>query len=1406
MNIVIKNTKRIISMVCVISMLMSLVPLSVFAAGYTLTFDNGLEGDDHFTFEVPNVVNNSGYNMPNADSFGEHVPEGKTLKCWVRNSTIYEIGEEPHFSSDVTYTAVWGNTIDTITITGVKRPKEWAYNDLGSINIETPGLTINRDGIEWEEENMYTLWDGFDTEYNYYLYIPYTIADEYAVVQEPTVSSNAACISYETDVRHDNGGVWLLYDVSERTTDNVVTFVTGVPGLAVPDEGVDYGQYATEPVVARSGYAVEGWYTEDTFDNKWDFENNAVEGDIILYANWIPQATTTYTATFVTGIDGLNVDVQEDLESGDLITDPQTTSTGRYLEGWYTEDTFDNKWNFATDKITDHDVTLYAKWLAKIEKPTATSSTKTYNGEEQSLGLANYDSSKMDLLEGTTITGTNVDSYTATFVLKDGYIWSDETTNNVTIYWEIIRLTINRPSALQTNSFDYDGTTKTVDVVGFDSTYMTKVSGWSGSEAGNYTAVLGLVDTTNTKWDDSSTENLSYPWSIVAPTTYTITVNGGIADPAGPVTAGTSVQITGTAPSVGKEFDHWTVNSGDVTLANANSRITTFTMGTSNVEVTASYNDRQCTISYDNGLSGDVHFVATETRPYNEYFYLPDADIFEGHVPEGRVLLAWSCNGNSDYDVGGGTNADDDWVFVAVWGQPINAIDITGISVTPSTVASIDGITITTPQLAIDDLNGAYWLYQGSWFEGSFEEGETYQLYIPVIVTDNEYILTDNPTITTSVAYASIDEFNSWGTGAEMTLNFTATATTPTTYTTTVTGGTADPSEPVTEGTTVTITATVPSGQEFYKWEITSGDASLVDQYSSPTTFTMGTTNVEIEAKMPYLAPTGSITLPTFTAVDEGYTAISAEPIGINITNYCRVDPAKLSYENSNPSYFDVTLNTGAGMMEGDGAWTDSSLFGIAPKSGLSAGEYTTTITLKYDFNDDGTPDATIGNGNVSFTVNAVAPTTYSITVNGGTANPEGPVAQGTEVTITANSPEAGKEFDHWEINSGDITLADATQETTSFEMGNTYVEVEAIYADTEAGGGDSGEGASGEASGDVPGDGSESGEASGDVPGDGSESGEASGDIPGGEDASGENPSGDDTSGEDGSGDAPVTPVKPDKPTGGGTGSSTTTYDITTKVENGGWITPGSASVKKGTSKEFTINTYDGYELIDVLVDGKSVGKVTTYTFKDVRANHTLEAKFKGESTLPTGSSTDTWNNPFTDVKPDDWFYNYVKYAFENGLFKGTTNTTFEPNRHLTRGMLVTVLYRYVGATDTEKSTFDDVDPDMYYSAPIAWAAKHGYVLGIGENKYNPDANITRQDLATIMYRYIKAQGKGFTGLWSFFLDYPDKENISEYAFEAVCYMTKEGILNGKDGGMFDPIGLATRAETAAIMQRLGK
>lgn len=176
-----------------------------------------------------------------------------------------------------------------------------------------------------------------------------------------------------------------------------------------------------------------------------------------------------------------------------------------------------------------------------------------------------------------------------------------------------------------------------------------------------------------------------------------------------------------------------------------------------------------------------------------------------------------------------------------------------------------------------------------------------------------------------------------------------------------------------------------------------------------------------------------------------------------------------------------------------------------------------------------------------------------------------------------------------------------------------------------------------------------------------------------------------------------------------------------------------------------------------------------------------------------------------YEDINSDDWFYDSVEYVVARGLFNGVSDNEFSPQTNLTRGMLVTVLYRMSQAEETEKSTFYDVDENMYYSIPIAWATKNEIVNGVGDNKFNPDANITRQDLVTILYRFASSQGVDTTLSEDVTIEYfTDAEEVSEYALEAMKWAINESIINGRTEELIAPKETATRAEAATLIQRI--
>ena len=180
-------------------------------------------------------------------------------------------------------------------------------------------------------------------------------------------------------------------------------------------------------------------------------------------------------------------------------------------------------------------------------------------------------------------------------------------------------------------------------------------------------------------------------------------------------------------------------------------------------------------------------------------------------------------------------------------------------------------------------------------------------------------------------------------------------------------------------------------------------------------------------------------------------------------------------------------------------------------------------------------------------------------------------------------------------------------------------------------------------------------------------------------------------------------------------------------------------------------------------------------------------------------------WKNPYTDVKADAWFYDAVKSASEKSLFNGVTPTEFAPNALLTRAMLVTVLYRIEGEPEVDKAaTFKDVDMDTWYGKAVAWANANGIVTGMSEDTFAPDANITREQISTIMFRYAKFKNVDVSvGENTNILSYDDAADVSEYAVEATQYAVGAGLVKGRTESTLNPKDTATRAEAATIIVR---
>lgn len=181
-------------------------------------------------------------------------------------------------------------------------------------------------------------------------------------------------------------------------------------------------------------------------------------------------------------------------------------------------------------------------------------------------------------------------------------------------------------------------------------------------------------------------------------------------------------------------------------------------------------------------------------------------------------------------------------------------------------------------------------------------------------------------------------------------------------------------------------------------------------------------------------------------------------------------------------------------------------------------------------------------------------------------------------------------------------------------------------------------------------------------------------------------------------------------------------------------------------------------------------------------------------------------WVNPFRDVTESDWFYDDVRFANQSGLFNGVEKDLFAPEEPMTRGMLVTVLWRLDGETAPKAATtFTDVDANAYYADAVAWAAESGVVNGIGGNKFDPEGNVTREQIAAILFRYAAFKGVD-TAARADLTAFPDAEKTSAYAHDALSWAVAAELVKGtKEGSTIylDPQGIATRAQVAAILSR---
>ena len=557
----------------------------------------------------------------------------------------------------------------------------------------------------------------------------------------------------------------------------------------------------------------------------------------------------------------------------------------------------------------------------------------------------------------------------------------------------------------------------------------------------------------------------------------------------------------------------------------------------------------------------------------------------------------------------------------------------------------------------------------------------------------------------------------------------------PAEYTVTVTtegNGTASasPAKAV-AGEEITLTATPDGGYRFKEWEVISGGVTIKDDK-----FTMPDGNVEIKAIFEEDAP----------------------PV---------------------PTEFTITVTSG-----GNGTASASHAKAVAgteirltatPKTGYHFKEWEVIsggVTIKDD-------KFLMPNDNVEvkaiFEKDVPAPTEYTITVtsggNGTASASHAKAVVGTEITLTA-TPKTGYHLKEWQVISGDVTIKD-----DKFLMPNDNVEVKAIFGK------------------DAPTEFTITFDGNGGTPSIGSmtTTNQKLTSLPSASRSGSYSFDGWYTKKNGGTEITTDTEFPADTTvyahwtyTGGGGSSGYSYYTIKATAGTGGSISPsGNVSVREGRDQTFTITPDKGYAVSNVKIDGRSIGVVKSYTFENVKRAHTIEVSFTRanefidvpagsyyydavlwavENGVTTGISAsrfdpdgictraqavaflwratgspkpETRTMPFTDVPVGSYYYDAVLWAVENGITKGTSDTTFNPNDTCTRAQIVSFLWRSEKTpVASSRNLFTDVKPGAYYLDAVLWEVESGITKGTTATKFSPDADCTRAQIVTFLWR----------------------------------------------------------------------
>lgn len=254
--------------------------------------------------------------------------------------------------------------------------------------------------------------------------------------------------------------------------------------------------------------------------------------------------------------------------------------------------------------------------------------------------------------------------------------------------------------------------------------------------------------------------------------------------------------------------------------------------------------------------------------------------------------------------------------------------------------------------------------------------------------------------------------------------------------------------------------------------------------------------------------------------------------------------------------------------------------------------------------------------------------------------------------------------------------------------------------------------------------------------------------------------------------------------------GKHGTVYRGTREYEDGDVI-----SIKKNDKMTFKAKTDKGYVAVWTYKGESYVGDEFTVKMGSKDAKLYVEFMDKDDIRLT--------ELPFRDVSKRDWYYDDVVYVYRKGYMDGMSSTRFGGELNTTRGQIVTILWRLTGEPRaTKRNPFTDVSSSQYYYDAISWAYDAGVVDGFDAYTFKPDQNVTREQLAAILYRYAKYMNLSTSGS-AYLAKYRDADKIANWAYDAMAWANYRGLINGTSATRIDPKGYATRAQIAAILHR---